>query len=89
MLEGVITDHDAIRWEVLLLRQSVEKTSGDRVSELVGVAVNDDHVRSIRTIVLHELENVEEEGGDQMARQQQQRDEGEDEDRRSRRAELA
>ena len=46
---------------------------------------NDDHVRSIRTIVLHKLENVEEDG-DQMVRKQQQRDE---EERRSRRAELA
>lgn len=46
---------------------------------------NDNHARSIRTIVLHKLENVEEDG-DQMVRKQQQRDE---EERRSRRAELA
>ena len=71
----------------------MEKSSGDCGSELVGVDTasdNDDHARSIRTIVPHELESVEEDDGDQMARQEQrrQRDEEEDEERRSRRAEL-
>jgi hypothetical protein len=44
--------------EVQLLRQLVEKTSGNHGSELVGGAVsdNDDRVRSIRTIAPHELE---------------------------------
>ena len=36
MLEGVIAEHDAIKHEVGLLRQLVEKTSGDRGLELVG-----------------------------------------------------
>jgi hypothetical protein len=69
---GVISEHDAIRQEVRLLRQLVEKMSGDRGSELVGIGValdNDDHASSIRTIVLHELESVEEDDGDQMVRQ--------------------
>jgi hypothetical protein len=93
VLEGVITEHDAIRWEVRLLRQLVEKTSGDRGSELVGVGAasdysdNDDIARSIRTIVPHESESVEEGDGDQMARKHQ-RDEEEEEERR-RRAEIA
>jgi hypothetical protein len=95
-LEGIIAEHDAIRREVRLLRQLVEKTSGDRGSELVGVGAasdysdNDDIARSIRTIVAHESESVEEGDGDQMARKHQhQRDEEEDEERRTRRAELA
>src|SRR5882762_2341712 len=93
VLEGVITEHDAIRWEVRLLRQLVEKTGGDRGSELVGVGAasdysdNDDIARSIRTIVPHESESVEEGDGDQMARKHQ-RDEKEEEERR-RRAEIA
>ena len=94
-MEGIIAEHDAIRWEVRLLRQLVEKMSGDRGSELVGVGAasdysdKDDIPRSIRTIVPHESESVEEGDGDQMARKHQhQRDEEEDEERR-RRAELA
>lgn len=70
-LEGVISEHDAIRREVRLLRQLVKKMSGDRGSELVGVGAasdNDDHVISIRTIVPHELQSVEEDDGDQMTR---------------------
>jgi hypothetical protein len=31
---------------------------------------NDNHAKSIRAIVLHELESDEEEDGDQMARQE-------------------
>ena len=31
---------------------------------------NDNHAKSIRTIVPHELDNVEEEDGDKMARQE-------------------
>jgi hypothetical protein len=78
--------------EVRLLRQLVEKTSGDRGSELGAASDYSDNVdiaRSIRTIVPHESESVEEGNGDQMARKHQhQRDEEEDEERR-RRAELA
>jgi hypothetical protein len=78
--------------EVRLLRQLVEKTSGDRGSELGAASDYSDNVdiaRSIRTIVPHESESVEEGNGDQMARKHQhQRDEEEDEER-SRRAELA
>jgi hypothetical protein len=51
-------------------------------------SANNDHARSIRTIVPHEFGSVEEEDGDQRARKQQQRVEEEDEER-SRRAELA
>jgi hypothetical protein len=53
-----------------LLRQ---KTSGDCRSELVGVGAasdNDNHAKSIRTIVPHELGSVEMEDGDQTARQE-------------------
>jgi hypothetical protein len=63
-LEGVIAEHDAIRREVRLLRQLVEKTSGDHGSELVGVGAasdysdNDDIARSIRMTVPHESESV-------------------------------
>jgi hypothetical protein len=74
-LEGVISEHGAIRREVRLLRQLVEKMSGNRGSELVGVGAasdNDDHARSIGTIVPHELESVEEDDGDQMAKQERQ-----------------
>ena len=56
-----------------MLRQSVEKLSGDFGSELVGVGAasdNDNHAKSIRTIAPHELDNVEEEDGDKMARQE-------------------
>jgi len=86
-----MAEHDIIRREVRLLRQLVEKTSGDRGSKLVGLGAasdNNDHARSIRTIVPHELESVEEDDGDQMARKQQ-RDEEKDEERRSQRAKLA
>jgi hypothetical protein len=79
-LEGV-SEHDTIRGEVRLLRQSVEKLSGDCGSELVGVGAasdNDDHARSIRMIVLHELGSIEEDDGDQMARQKQQQQRDED-----------
>jgi len=69
----------------------VEKTSGDCGSELGAASDysdNDDIARSIRTIVPHESESVEEGDGDQMAKKHQ-RDEDEDEERRRRRAELA
>ena len=42
-LEGVISEHDAIRREVRLLRQLVKKMSGDRGSELVGVGAASDN----------------------------------------------
>jgi hypothetical protein len=83
VLEGVISEHDAIRCEVQLLRQLVEKMSGDHGSELVGVGAasdNDDHAISIRTIVPHKLESVEEDDGDQMVRQEQQQEWDEEEE---------
>jgi hypothetical protein len=77
-LEEVIIEHNAIKREVRLLRQNA---SGDCRSELVGVGAasdNDDHARSIRMIVLHELGSIEEDDGDQMARQKQQQQRDED-----------
>jgi hypothetical protein len=79
-LEGVIAENDAIRREVGLLRQLVEKSGtardGEREEEDFGSVAgvggggsDDDDARSICTIILHELERVEEEDGEQMARQ--------------------
>ena len=49
---------------------------------------NDNHARSIRTIVPHELESVEKDDSDQITRQEyQQWDEEGEEERRNRRAE--
>jgi hypothetical protein len=49
----------------------------------VGAASHsDDHAISIRRVVSHELENVEEDG-DRTARKQLQRDEKEEEEKRS------
>jgi hypothetical protein len=68
-----------------LLRQLAEKASGCCRSQLVGVGAashSDDHAISIRRVVSHELENVEEDG-DRTARKQLQRDEKEEEEKRS------
>ena len=48
--------------------------SGRRISVVVLVA-DDNDMRSICTIVLHELERVEEEDEEQMAKQEQQEQE--------------
>jgi hypothetical protein len=85
----VFAEHDAIKREVGVLRQLVEK-SGTREDEEFGAAggtSDDDDARSIRTIVPHELERVEEEDEDQITKQEQQQDEDEEE-RRARRVEL-
>ncbi|KIM79867.1 hypothetical protein PILCRDRAFT_823052 [Piloderma croceum F 1598] len=89
-LETVFAEHDAIKREVGVLRQLVEKR--DRENEdfgAAGGALDDDDARSIRTIVPHELERVEEEDEDQITKQEQeQHDEDEEEERRTRRVEL-
>ena len=57
-------------------------------AETVG---GDDDTRSIRTIVPHELERVEEEDEEQIVKQEREQleeDEDEDEERRARRVEL-
>jgi hypothetical protein len=68
--ESAFAEYDAIKREVSLLRQLVEKTIGrgiwDRVREeddFGGAAAesDDDDARSVRTVVPHELEGVEEE----------------------------
>jgi len=89
-LEGVFAEQDAIKREVGLLCQLVEKTTATaaREEDGDGGASDDDDARSIRTIVPHELERVEEEDEDHMAKEQQQQDEEEEEERRTRRAEL-
>jgi hypothetical protein len=79
-LEGVIAEHDAIKCEIGILRELVEKTtttnsSGDnengqnREEEVGGTSakVDDDDSRGIQTIVLHESKRVEEEYEEQMA----------------------
>ena len=102
-LEGVLAEHDAMKREVSLLRELVEKTAGRDFRDTAREAEedfgsagarsdDDDDARSVRTIVPHELERVEEEDEDQIARQEQQRDQQEEdedhEERRRRRVEL-
>lgn len=62
-LEGVITEHDAIKREVGLLRQLVEETTSNDVRnrEEEEFGAGDDDARSVRTMVLDELEGVEDE----------------------------
>jgi hypothetical protein len=80
-LEGVISEHDAIKREVELLRQLVEKTinNGARNPEEEFGAGDDD--ASIRTIVARELERVEEEDEDQIEKQEQQLEDEDEEGR--------
>lgn len=90
-LETVFTEHDAIKCEVGVSRQLVEKGGArNREDEEFGTAggtSDDDDARSIRTIVPHELEHVEEEDEDQIAKQEEPQDEDEEEERRTRRVE--
>jgi len=91
-LETVFTEHDAIKCEVGVSRQLVEKGGArNREDEEFGTAggycLDDDDARSIRTIVPHELEHVEEEDEDQIAKQEEPQDEDEEEERRTRRVE--
>lgn len=84
----MFAEHDAIKREVGVLRQLVEKW--DRENGDLGAAggtLNDDDAWSIRTIVPHELEWVEEEDEDQIAKQEEPQDEDE-EQRRTRRVEI-
>src|SRR5882762_1534334 len=91
-LEGVIAEHDAIKDEIGVLRELVEKvttamSSGDngdgwnheeKGEEGFGgpsAEVDDDDSRSIRTIVWHKLERVEEEDEEQMAKQEEEEEE--------------
>jgi len=93
MLEGIIAKHDTIKHEIGLLRQLMEKSTYHQCdqeqeevfsAETVGA---DDDTRSIRTIIPHELEIVEEEDEEQIVKQEQL-EEDEDEERRARRVEL-
>ena len=81
-LEGVIFEHDAIKREVELLRQLVERTTNNaacnREEEDFGAGDDD---TSIRTIVPHELERVEEEDEDQIEKQEQQLEDEDEEGR--------
>ena len=79
---GRFAEQDAIKREVGLLRQLVEKTAAREDG-----GGSDDDARSIGTIVPHELERVEEHHEDQMKEELQQRDDNEEE-RRTRRVEL-
>jgi hypothetical protein len=62
-LEGVITERDAIKQEVGLLRQLIEKMINNdaRSCEEEELDAGDDDTRSIGAIIPHELERVEEE----------------------------
>ena len=66
-------EHEAIKREVRLLRQLVEKTTSNgacnRTEEEFGAG--DNGVMSIKTIVPHELEIVREEDEDQIEKQEQ------------------
>ena len=57
-LKGIIAKPDTIKWEVGLLRQPIEKITSNNVCncEEGEFGVDDDDARSIRTIILHELE---------------------------------
>jgi hypothetical protein len=103
-LKDVFAEHDAIKREVGLLQQLVEKSSGrdwrdpahEREDEEFGAAdmgSDDDDARSSRTIAPHRLERVEKEDEDQIASQEQPQKQHHDEDdegeeRRRRRVEL-
>jgi hypothetical protein len=77
-LEGVIAEYDAIKREVGLLRQLVEKSTATQDGEREdgdfggGGRSDDDNVGSA-SIVPHELERIEEEVEEQMAGQERQR----------------
>jgi hypothetical protein len=70
-VEGVIAEHDAIKRQLGLLRELVEKNTRNNArnheqqEDEFGAA--DDDARSIRT---HGLESVEKEDEDQIARQE-------------------
>ena len=70
----MFAEHEAIKREVAVLRQLVEtKTVNDRRhegEEEFGHAEVDDDARSIRTVVPHELGQVEEEDKDKFAQQE-------------------
>jgi hypothetical protein len=83
-LDGVVDEHDAIKHELCVLRELVEKmttvkSSGDNVDrwnheeegeeEFGGASAEIDDDSSIRTIVLPELERVEEKDEQQKAKQ--------------------
>jgi hypothetical protein len=99
-LEGVLAEHEAIKREVSSLHEIMEERKremesarstspslvrrhekGEFVGEFEG---DDDDAGSIRTIVPHELERVEEEDEDQLAAEEEEAEE----DRRRRREEL-
>ncbi|KIM72891.1 hypothetical protein PILCRDRAFT_15703 [Piloderma croceum F 1598] len=94
-LETVFTENDAIKREVGMLRQLVEKsTARDLEDEEFGAAggsglSDDDDARSIRTIIPHEPERIEEEDEHHITKQEQQQEDEDEEERRPRRLESA
>jgi hypothetical protein len=94
-LEGVITEHDTIKCEIVLLRQLMEKSTRhqrdrEREDEFCAETVGaDDDMRRIMAIVPRELVRVEEEDEEQIAKQErEQLEEDDDDERRARRVKL-
>jgi hypothetical protein len=86
MLPNRFAEQDVIKREVGVLRQLVKSGAGG------GNGSDRDDARSIRIIVPHELDRVDEENGDRIARQEQQQEQQRkpwpDKDKRIRRVGL-
>ena len=87
-LKGIIAKHNAIKNEINVLRELVEKVTTAMSSVIMGMdgimrkkgkkgsaKVDDDHLRSIQTIVLHKLERVKEKDVEQIAKQEEEEEE--------------
>jgi hypothetical protein len=73
-LETVFAEHNAIKRKVGALRQLVEKRDRENGDfGAVSGTLDDGDTRSIRTIVPHELDRVEEEDEDQIMKQEEWR----------------
>ena len=86
-LEGVVAEHDTIKCETGVLKELVEKLTAEERSgdndgrrnceeegEEFGSAfaeADDNDSRSIQTIIPHELERVNEENGQQLAKEEE------------------
>ena len=97
-MEGILSEHEAIKREVSILRELMEEEKheldsvrGRRCSGMLCAedhddseyGGNDDDARSIATVTPHELERVEEEDEEQLAAEEE-----EEEERQRRRDEL-